>query len=73
MATSETIIEEFDDLGFTLDDPQVVDRLVRLEIWPFCTKVRWEVLISIPCFIIKCYSNYYRLHCMIYTDFPKKR
>ena len=28
MATSENIVEEFDDLGFTLDNPQVIDRLV---------------------------------------------
>jgi hypothetical protein len=28
MATSEQVIEEFDDLGFTLDNPQIVDRLV---------------------------------------------
>ena len=30
MATSENVREEFDDLGFTLDDPQIVDRLVSI-------------------------------------------
>ena len=29
MATSENVIEEFEDLGFTLDTPQIIDRLVR--------------------------------------------
>ena len=29
-ATSENIREEFDDLGFTLDDPQIVDQLVSI-------------------------------------------
>ena len=29
-ATSENIREEFDDLGFTLDDPQIVDQLVSM-------------------------------------------
>ena len=28
MATSEVIVEEFDDLGFTLGEPQIIDRLV---------------------------------------------
>ena len=28
MATSEVIVEEFDDLGFTLSEPQIIDRLV---------------------------------------------
>ena len=28
MAKSENVIEEFEDLGFTLDTPQIIDRLV---------------------------------------------
>ena len=29
MANSKNVIEEFEDLGFTLDTPQIIDRLVR--------------------------------------------
>ena len=28
MAASDVVVEEFDDLGFTLSDPQIIDRLV---------------------------------------------
>ena len=28
MAATEVIVEEFDDLGFTLTEPQIIDRLV---------------------------------------------
>ena len=30
MAVSDVVVEEFDDLGFTLSDPQIIDRLVSV-------------------------------------------
>ena len=30
MAASDVVVEEFDDLGFTLDDPKIIDRLVSI-------------------------------------------
>ena len=61
MATSENVREEFDDLGFTLDDPQIVDRLVSMkeliisstfstlvchkEIWNVCLQPR---ILTVP-------------------------
>ena len=36
MATSETIVDEFDDLGFTLENPKVVDRLVSYRVLLQC-------------------------------------